>query len=255
MRDHETTREKPAGTFRILAIGDSVTFGFGCRLDDTYVKVLERQMQAEVEHGEVLNAGIVAGSLIYYYHFVRASAASFNPDLVLISLVMNDVKAYEHNVIDTSPRDISIRPFSLNRLLLRHSHLWNALYAPSKGFLYSHGLLNINTLHGYDFLPLGERPGVEEAWDATFWLLSETLAQAERRGLEVILVVFPLEVQLSEERLRFYQDNIGLDVGRSALDAEPQGRIKEFAHDAGVEVVDLLPTFRRHAQKQLFLAQ
>jgi hypothetical protein len=42
LRDYEYLLNKPPGATRILALGDSVTFGFGVNLEDTYTKILEQ---------------------------------------------------------------------------------------------------------------------------------------------------------------------------------------------------------------------
>ena len=43
-RDREFPKEKPAGELRVLAIGDSFTFGAGVQLDDCWVQLLERRL-------------------------------------------------------------------------------------------------------------------------------------------------------------------------------------------------------------------
>src|SRR5262245_60753707 len=44
LRDREVSVPKPAGTFRILGVGDSVTFGYGVRVEDTYLRILEDRL-------------------------------------------------------------------------------------------------------------------------------------------------------------------------------------------------------------------
>src|SRR2546426_7316948 len=60
-RDREVVLPKPAEVFRILAVGDSVTFGFGVDLAETYVKQLEGRLTPLAGGGrrvEVVNAGL-----------------------------------------------------------------------------------------------------------------------------------------------------------------------------------------------------
>lgn len=45
MRDREQSVEKPSGTFRIIALGDSIVYGFGVRIEDALPKKLERTRQ------------------------------------------------------------------------------------------------------------------------------------------------------------------------------------------------------------------
>ncbi|MBI4845219.1 MAG: hypothetical protein HY810_01900 [Candidatus Omnitrophica bacterium] len=61
IRDKEYSTPKPKDTYRILIIGDSVTFGTEYPLEITYPKVLEKLLQERPLHKdkfEVINAGI-----------------------------------------------------------------------------------------------------------------------------------------------------------------------------------------------------
>jgi len=58
-RDHPYARPKPSGTFRIVVLGDSVTFGFGVALEATFVKQLEALLvRAATMPIEVLSLGV-----------------------------------------------------------------------------------------------------------------------------------------------------------------------------------------------------
>lgn len=47
-RDREFTIEKPSDTYRIAVVGDSVTFGVGVELEETFVKGIERRFAADL---------------------------------------------------------------------------------------------------------------------------------------------------------------------------------------------------------------
>src|SRR4029079_7866623 len=49
---------KPPGTLRVLALGDSFTFGVGARVGETYPAQLEKALRARGVRTEVLNAGV-----------------------------------------------------------------------------------------------------------------------------------------------------------------------------------------------------
>src|SRR5437870_3991698 len=59
LRDKEYPLVKAPGTYRIMMLGDSTTFGWGDRAEDTAAKMLERKLNAEPTFGgwnfEVLN--------------------------------------------------------------------------------------------------------------------------------------------------------------------------------------------------------
>ncbi len=79
-RDREYPQEKPAGTFRILLLGDSHTFGFGIPLDKHFSKILEGYF-ANVE---VLNMGVNGYGLDQELLLMRDKGLAYHPDMVLV---------------------------------------------------------------------------------------------------------------------------------------------------------------------------
>ncbi|MEC8893596.1 MAG: hypothetical protein VX901_09760, partial [Candidatus Poribacteria bacterium] len=59
-RDREISLEKQEDTFRIVALGDSITFGWGVELNETYIKQLETTLKKRDSHKnyEVINISI-----------------------------------------------------------------------------------------------------------------------------------------------------------------------------------------------------
>ena len=91
LRDKEYSIKKPEGTFRIIGLGDSITFGASIDEEDTFLNVLESKLN-EGGRGkfEVLNAGISAYNLIQYYILFKNKLIKYDPDLVLVNFYQND---------------------------------------------------------------------------------------------------------------------------------------------------------------------
>ena len=91
LRDRVFSPAPPAGTFRILVLGDSVSYGTQTSAEIAFPKQLERELGERYGRVEVINASVPAYSPYnewqYYVHRVRA----FHPHLVLVSFCMNDV--------------------------------------------------------------------------------------------------------------------------------------------------------------------
>lgn len=258
-RDRELTLPKPETVFRVLAVGDSVTFGFGVRSEDTYAERLEALLNAEFDgsarKAEVVNAGIGGTGLDYYYHFLKKKAPELEPDLVLIGITLNDISNYGGSRVGESGDSVQFGELvhKVNRALLLHSHLYQAVYMNLKSFFYRIGVLDINETHDYDFLvfrPASERRA--RAWNSSLELLGRIIEEAGNREISVLLVVFPTEVQLSRETLELYRRELGVQLDDSTLVGAPQIRLAEFARAHGVPLVDLLPRFRE-AEDPLFL--
>ena len=86
-RGAEFATAKPAGTLRIICIGDSRTFGWGLREAETYPVLLQRQLQEQFGAGrkiEVINAGVNAWTFPQMTVFLREHALAWQPDLVIL---------------------------------------------------------------------------------------------------------------------------------------------------------------------------
>lgn len=259
LRDREFGVPKPAGTYRVLTIGDSVTFGYGVELNEIYFKVFEEKLNAARDdvRFEVINGGLVSAALEYHYHFLRL-ADDLEPDLVLIGLVLNDIKPYAEFALDTEqpgfepPAPSPIR--RMNAFLQKNLHLYQLVYSSLKGILYGAGILDANALMGYNFVAL-EEPSEELdfTWERTVWMLDNIVSLAEEKDYEIALVVFPLELQLNETALNRYRDALGLTLTDAALSGDPQARLRRFAGERNVPIVDLLPLYRSEPAEKLYL--
>jgi lysophospholipase L1-like esterase len=261
LRGAEIRSPKPSNTTRILVVGDSVTFGYGIPLESTYVRVLEKLLNAgsKAPNYEVLNGGTLGGALSDYDYFLHKKAELLQPDLVLVSLNLNDIVVYPDPGA-TSESEIQRhgrlfrRTRKLNRLLLRHSQLYLLCYARLKSLMYSSGIIDINKAKGLNFLALAPPSAYQnEAWASSFKMLARIVAFCRARRYRVGIVVFPMQMQLSRVELAFFREKYRLQLGDEALAGEPQERLKVFASELGVPIVDLLPAFRSLNAEELYL--
>lgn len=98
-RGEEFSPQKEDGTYRILVLGDSMTFGWGVENKETFSSVLEAKLNEpvhrvkEYKKAEVINAGFTDGfTLDSYYLFYRDIGSLYNPDLVILNFFpYNDI--------------------------------------------------------------------------------------------------------------------------------------------------------------------
>jgi hypothetical protein len=141
-----------------------------------------------------------------------------------------------------------------NKFLLRHSHLYMFCYARLKSALYASGILDINKIQGSNFSALAPpSPYQAEAWESTLRMLSRIVAFCLDHNLRLLVVVFPMQMQMSPAELEFYREKYHVQIGDGALIGEPQRRLREFATMSGVTLVDLLPVYRTYNSRDLYL--
>lgn len=98
LRDREFPEKKPNGTFRIAAVGDSITYGYGCPRAQSYPKFLERFLRAARKPGapelEVMNFGVTGYNAPKIAEVLRSRVAPFSPDLVIWTYSANDPQEF-----------------------------------------------------------------------------------------------------------------------------------------------------------------
>lgn len=89
IRDREVG-ERKRGRHRILAIGDSFTYGWGVDEEQAWPKVLERLLGEKKRDAEVFNLGCPGGSVDAYALIAEKAIPLLKPDLVVIAVLQGD---------------------------------------------------------------------------------------------------------------------------------------------------------------------
>lgn len=93
IRDRELPRER-GDAFRIVAIGDSYTYGWGVNIEDTWVRRLDNAMKESGKKVEVINLGKPGVGPPFYAELAEKAIPILRPDLVLVCLLQgNDIRA------------------------------------------------------------------------------------------------------------------------------------------------------------------
>ena len=79
---------KRPGTYRVMVVGDSLTYGYGLDERDTFVALLNAWLGAD--HLEFLNLGVPGHQSEDVLRVVRKFLPSLDPDLVLYAVCLND---------------------------------------------------------------------------------------------------------------------------------------------------------------------
>ena len=99
--EENTPAENPDGMsppFRIIALGDSLTAGYGLPLAESYPALLEQQLQREGFHVDVINAGVsgeTTSGTLSRVGFIRAQS----PKLVILGIGGNDMLRFIPNAV------------------------------------------------------------------------------------------------------------------------------------------------------------
>jgi lysophospholipase L1-like esterase len=127
-RGPEFTPEKPADTYRILMLGDSITFGWGVEDNQTFSHLLAQQLNQESQGKkiEIINAGWYDGyAPDNYYVYLKTEGLKLNPDLVILNLFpWNDIADLREMVWSkTDQHDLPVKIKSTDRTVRGGYHV------------------------------------------------------------------------------------------------------------------------------------
>jgi lysophospholipase L1-like esterase len=245
LRGPELDYEKPAGVRRILYLGDSVTFGFKLASHaQTFPylaePILERGIGGEIE---TINAGVGGYSPWQQRRFLETEGIRYDPDLVVLCFVLNDVvEKFELARFGGSGRGYQLAHTarSWTERVLSHTAIgrfgmrWQARLRYGEDL--PAGAAALETLEVQTLAVAPHNEKVRLAWEITLANVEEIVAFCESRKLPLIVVAFPYAFQFQNAELL----------------AAPQRRLRQFASERGVPLIDLLPIFetRRKADRQ-----
>jgi hypothetical protein len=279
-RDREYSLEKPAGIFRIVVLGDSMTEGFQVPLEQTFTKVLETLLNERVSSDtslvdttfsvmkfEVLNLGVAAYGTSQEYLLLKEYGFRYQPDLVVLAfLTLNDVLNNSLNLEKSmagTEWERTYRPYfvpdgngDLKQIFPRAIHLpfWESLYTYRflldkirtiprlrKIFLPRHTDMDFWGLYRPD-IP----PAWREAWNITQKLILKIESETDIAKSEFLLISLTNRDSYIDgsflDQLRKYAP-INWDIDK------PDKILADFCQTNAIPFLALTPLYRDHLKK------
>ena len=262
-RDGEFSLKKPQGVRRIMVIGDSVVFGYGVKLEDTFPKVIERGLNSrEPGRYEVISMGGAGGNTYSQKRVIKENVAIYDPDLVILAFNLNDIlpNTFGKYTARSSAADRSFRRSILRASLdvrktldsgfRNRSHLYFLLRERMKVLLRQFGIASPSMAPLAAFA-MESDSGIA-AWRDTSGALLGIVDELKKHRVGFLLAILPVDMQLSHEIADIYRREYGFVFDDSLVNGVPQKIITEFAQRHGIACVDVLPSFRKDPQEKKF---
>jgi len=244
LRGPELDYDKPPGVFRILYLGDSVTFGYLLEdYEDGYPYVVESILESRTGREiETINAGVGGYSPWQEYTWLIKEGIRYQPDFVVISFVLNDVTEKFTLVRFGGTRD-SYQLENSYYSLVEHLATKSALVYQVRNVTrkikarrklgedlqlgaVKRQLLNVETLMYHP-----DQENVKIAWRITLQNLQLIIDYCRERDIGVLVAAFPFSIQLR------HADKL----------SAPQETLARYAGENDVAYLDLLPVLSAYA--------
>jgi lysophospholipase L1-like esterase len=192
LRDDPIQPKEPR-EFRVLALGDSVTFGWGVPHDQIFATRLERILSQKLGRPViVINTGVGSYNTVQEYAFLKNFGLALHPDLVMLLYVDNDVEVHRQPFNPWSERALSGKsPPEVAMILLGRSWFYRlAVHAAE------HGWLGTQTKSWP-----ADGKGKSAGWTASMGALQEIVQLSQAHNLPVAPFFFRWEDSASNRTL------------------------------------------------------
>lgn len=252
LRDVEYGK-KGINEFRILAIGDSFTWGgYGTELEETYLKILENKLnRGGKQEFKVINAGVPGYGTKQEYLYLKERGINYEPDAVLLSFVLND---FVDNSVDLNSiiikdgikvTDSTKEGFLLDVRGFLLINFWSYRFF-EKGLIGIFGktvrkFINKDVEKDERLLKFFSKSSKDgEEVELTYGVLNDINSYLKNENISFVIILIPEKYQVDERlKKKFIEvNNLNLEYTNFM---KPQGIIKEWVKRRGVMTVDLLP--------------
>lgn len=240
LRDREIGAALPRGPVRVLALGDSQTFGNGLDVADTWPKQLEGILQERwPSRWEVMNAGIPGTDTWQHEVLLKRLVTALNPHVVVLALYVNDVVPRHDQRSVAPPPETNTWPKRVAYVLRRSAVLtwiYYRLFLPWHAYRFGQpGSVEEAVLTGRN------DPRAERGWQQVQQSLAAMKEACDARRTGLLVAILPRRDQVAGlHRQRAYNE-----------------RARAITRGLGIEAVDLLEDLAAAHRRQgdaLFIA-
>lgn len=261
LRGPEISIPKPAGTLRVLCLGDEAVLGTSVDEPQTFCSLTQSRLQARTKQRiEVINAGVPDSCpLLSYLHF-RHRLLALEPDVVVVHFDMNDVwddrrfrrltelSANEEPLLCSAP-ELSTIP--VTRPLTQNFLSWQWAQNKISALIGQKRSVSSSSV---------DDPRSRYAWltdEKSLWTLQTELSLSpvthlatlcQQKGIRLMLATHPAPWQLSATASRGARlpEVNGIFPGTLIETAHPQKMIGKFAASSALPLCDVASVFHQY---------
>ena len=253
LRDYNHEYENNLGKYRILVLGDSMTFGYGVENNEAYPNVLENFLNEKESKYEIINAGVTGWNTAQELAFLETEGLNYNPNMVLLGIMSND--------IPTNYLDKNIFLLENGKLVKNYPSYKFSLIQRVKNFLSSHSHLYnfIKTKTGLKTRVTKEKEEekerviktalgiwdntIDEAKEKTFLLLKEMKTVLDERGISLVVVIIPIKEHIDEKKLQKMLKTYS--IGEEINISKYRLSVSDYLKSENIQYIDLFDPMKK----------
>lgn len=290
-RGKDITKNKEPRTIRIIAMGDSFTFGAGAEENETIPYLIEKYLNEKGRNLEVINAGFGHYSPLLHYLKTKYEYMEFEPDLVLYFFDFSDLAddwRFEKNLVYDRNGNIVRCDYAFNNgkrdwwmTMRMHSRLCSYIHNKlirligkirilgfknyvkakmegkrAKALIIAKQKENesINPVEYDGYLMIRGRdklPYIMEYFKRNEKYLNLIKSLLSQQGIPMILVIYPYGIHIGSEHWAEGRKYWGFE-NRIYDDYYAFDILENYAERNNIPYINLLPDFLENSKERLF---
>ena len=242
-KDVEFQKQKSAGTFRILGIGDSFTYGM-VPYENNYLTLAEEKLKQQGANAELINMGIPSTGPREYLSLFVLEGLELKPDMLLVSFFVGN------DFTDNFGTKRKLYTYSYVASLFNHLYSaytkyegaarYKLVYQDDKPTFTDEVFLDIEKTRSQ--IVRKQNPAFNAQLDDATSYLIRMKDVCEANKISLLVVLIPDELQVSRKlQTRVLQE---LALGPEAMDyGLPNRLLIERLKQNGIDSIDLLDPF------------
>jgi len=217
LRGPSKSYENPEGNKRVLVMGGSIPFGSGFSFEESYTSKLEKKLKAKGEKVEIINGAVPAYQFSQQYDFYKEELYKYNPDVVLLSLVLDDIGELNRSKLKENV-------IKYDNIQKNEGKIKIAIKKSCYTCVFLYGLyLNEKKKHANHALNAWEDEAIYSNFAEKLSEFSQNLSQS---NISLVIVVFPYNQQFTNS-LNYTK--------------HPQEKLKALSSGINATYIDILP--------------
>lgn len=264
LRDGEHAVSKPSGVYRVLALGDSFTFGWGVEATETWWAALGTLIGRDLAPTpvEVINLGVYMYTFDQQVQRLEDFGLAYEPDLIVADFYYPHVVTISNHVYEARaskpwPRILDPTMYVDAEGLLRYgrplpfeglrrmSVLADFLISRLK--LAQYRASAAGRLNEYELIKESRQPEFEDAWDHARAAYGRLAMIARARDIPVVVFMIPRDMQVWPPWKR---EHAAIAKQAPFTSKLPQQRFAAICERLGMRCLDLLPELAAAAARE-----
>ena len=254
------------GSFRILALGDSFTFGTGLEMEYTYLAVLEGLINSSGKlKCEVIKSGVPGYGTEQEFVYLKSFGLKYKPDIVLIGFCIpndpDDNMREKDTVVDgflvsskAATYEKTEMVFLVKAFLRRHIYIYSFVVNKLKtnpklcNIIYN-SKIGLNVFEKeLQFYRQNYSEKTKKAFEKTFAILKDFKYFTDKEGIKLCIVLIPTRTQIDINQLRLVKKQFNLDTGDCDV-SKPTMIMVSFLKKQGIDFLDLTPVLKEEIKR------